>query len=122
MPEVDAQAPLAEIVAQERRSHRTTFRIGHRRLRRATQVPGRRLDLHHVRPQTREQLGGKGQRLHLLEAQHPDAIERLAPIEEVGIGDVTQSHRHPVSWSYPRLSIICDVALVAVLVYLAVKA
>src|SRR2546430_14157658 len=28
---------------------------------------------------------------------------------------ITRSHRHPVSWSYPRLSIICDVALVAVL-------
>ena len=74
--EVDADAPFAEVVAQEGGAEATTLGVADRRLRGAAQFPARRLDLDHVGAEPGQELRGEGQRLHLFERQHPDADQR----------------------------------------------
>ena len=77
--EVDGDRPLAEVVAQEGGADARALGVDHRRLRAAPEVAALRvLDLHDVGAEPGEQLGGVGERLHLLEGEHADAVERLA--------------------------------------------
>ncbi len=65
-----------------------------------------RLDLDHVGTEAAEQLGGVGQRLHLLEGQDPDAVEWLAPVRRLGIDDVAELHvmsRPSMAMAFPRM-------------------
>ena len=55
------------------------------------------LDLHHVGAQVREQLGGEGQRLHLLHGEHPQAVERLAPDGALAVPNLSKLHVGSIS-------------------------
>jgi hypothetical protein len=91
--EVHAHAALAEVVAEERGAHLAPRRVGHRRQRAAAEVtPLGVLDLDHLRPEAGQELGGVGQRLHLLQGEHPDAVERLARPGRGRVGDVSEAH------------------------------
>ena len=74
--EIDADAAFAEIVAEEGGAEAAALGIGRRGLRGSAQLAARRFDLHHVGPEPRQELGGKRQRLHLLEGQDADADQR----------------------------------------------
>ena len=66
----------------------------------------RRLDLDHLGAEPAQQLGGEGQRLHLLEGEDADAVERLAPARRVGVDDVAQLHvmsRPSMAIAFPRM-------------------
>ena len=73
--EVDGDAALTEVVAQERRSDLSSrgFRTG--RLGLAARLTSERLHLDDVGTQPGQDHGGVGQRLHLLGGEHADAIE-----------------------------------------------
>ena len=73
--EVDAHAAFAQVVPQERRSHRATVGIGHGRQRGPTQFAGQRLHLDDVSAQAGQELRGVRERLHLFDRQHPYALE-----------------------------------------------
>ncbi len=91
--QVDADAPLVQVVAQERRPHLPAGRIGHGRERTSAQVAvDRVLDLDDVGAQPGQQLGGEGERLHLLEGEHADTVERLAVGRRRFVGHFAQSH------------------------------
>ena len=67
--------------------------VGHRRLRAAAEVAALGvLDLHHVGAEAGQQLGGVGERLHLLEGEDAHAVERLAGARRAGVGDVSEAH------------------------------
>ncbi len=76
-------------------------------MRAAAEVPGAgRLHLDHVGPQPPEQLGGVGEGLHLLEREHPHAVERLAPVRRLRVDDVAELHamsRPSISMALPRM-------------------
>ena len=55
---------------------RTPFGVGHRRQRRPTELADQRFDLDDVGTETRQELGGVGEGLHLLDGQHADTFER----------------------------------------------
>ena len=50
------------------------------------------LDLDHLRTHAGHELGGVGERLHLLDGQDANAIKRLAVGRVLGSGDVADSH------------------------------
>jgi hypothetical protein len=75
--QVDADAALAEVVAQIGRADLAPVAIGDLRPRAAPRLAvDRMLDLHHVGAQVREQLGGERQRLHLLDREHAHTPSR----------------------------------------------
>ena len=77
--QVDGDAALVQVVAQERGADRCARRD--RSSPAASRGPSRRrrvLDLDDLGAEARQELGGEGQRLHLLERQDPDAVERLS--------------------------------------------
>ena len=91
--EVDADAALAQVVAQERRADAPPLRIRHRRERSPTRLPVNRvLDLHDVGAEAREQLRGERQRLHLLEREHAHAFQWLAVRHRLSVRDVAEPH------------------------------
>ena len=51
------------------------------------------LDLHDVGAEPGQQLRRVGQRLHLLGGEDPHAVERLAVLSALGVGDVSEFHR-----------------------------
>ena len=66
----------------------------------------RRLDLDHLGAEPPEELGGVGQRLHLLEGEHADAVERLAPVRRFRVDDVAEFHgpsRPSIAMALPRM-------------------
>ncbi len=76
-------------------------------MRAAPEVAGARcLDLDDVGAEAAEQLGGEGKRLHLLEGEHADPVERLAPAGRVGVDDVAELHvmsRPSMAMALPRM-------------------
>ena len=75
------------------------------------------LDLHHVGAEAGEQLGGVGQRLHLLEGEHPHAVEGLAEREGVGVSGVSELHggdptgRPSTGSTSTGMPVSCDIVL-----------
>jgi hypothetical protein len=91
--EVDADAPLVEVVAEERGPDPATERVGHRGQRATTQVAvDGVLDLDDVGAEAGEQLCGERQGLHLLEGEDPHAVERLAVREGRFVHHFAESH------------------------------
>ena len=88
--QVDADAPLPEVAAQERRADGAALGIGDRRRRGPPRfaVHGM-LDLHDVGAEAREHLRRERHRGHLLEREHPHAVERLAVLLCLAVGDIT---------------------------------
>ena len=98
--EVHADRALVQVVAQERGPHPPALGVGHGRQRRPARVaPLGVLHLDHLGAEPGQELGGVGQRLHLLEGQHPHPVERLAVAHCALVGDVTQLHACPCSRS-----------------------
>ena len=73
----------------------------------ATEVAGAgRLDLDHLGAEATQQLGGVGERLHLLEGEDAHAVERLAPPRRLRVDDVTELHgpsRPSIAMALPRM-------------------
>ena len=80
--QVDADAALVEVVAQEGGADPAPFGVGHGRGGAPAQITRRRFDLHHVGAEPGQQLGRVRQRLHLLERQDAYTVERLATAGE----------------------------------------
>ena len=79
--EIDADAPLPEVVAEERVPDRAAERIIHRRERAPARLTGQRmLNLDDLGSEPPEELGPVRQRLHLLQGQDAQAIERGGPL------------------------------------------
>ena len=92
--QVDADAALVEVVAQVGGADLAPVGVGHRRRGRAAGLAVlRMLDLHHVRAEASEQLGGVRQRLHLLRREHAHPVERLAVLLCTLVRNVAQLHR-----------------------------
>jgi hypothetical protein len=91
--EVDGDAALVEVVAQERRAGALAVRVDHRGERAAAGLAGAgRLHLHDVGAEPGQQLGAVRQCLHLLDGQDAHAVERLAVPQRLGVGDVSELH------------------------------
>ena len=91
--QVEAQAALVEVVAQECGAHAATLGIEHRRRGAAARLAVYRvLDLDHVGAESGQQLGGERERLHLLGGEDAHTVERLAVGEGVGVPDVAELH------------------------------
>ena len=74
--QVDADTPFPQVVAEEGGAEATALGVGDGRLRGSAELTARRLDLDDVGAEPRQELCREGERLHLLERQHPDADER----------------------------------------------
>ena len=105
--EVDHDRALGEVVAHERRADAAALGVDHGGHGAAAEIAGaRRLHLDDVGAQPAEQLGGVGERLHLLEGEDPHAVERLAPVRRLRVDDVAQLHamsRPSISMALPRM-------------------
>ena len=105
--QVDDDGALRQVVAHEGRTDGTAVGVDHGRGGAAPEVTGAGcLDLDHLGAEPTEQLGGKGEGLHLLEGEDADAVERLAPLCRVGVGDVAQLHvmsRPSMAIAFPRM-------------------
>ena len=78
--EVDDDRALREVVAQEGRADAAPVGVGHGGHGAAAEVArAGRLDLDHLGPEAPEQLGGVGERLHLLEGQDAHARRAACP-------------------------------------------
>ena len=93
--EVHGDAALREVVAQERRTDEATLGVVHPRLRAPAGLSRRGLHLHDVGAEPGEQLRRVGERLHLLEREDADAVERLAVLRRVLVRHLTEPHVHP---------------------------
>ena len=97
--EIEGEAALVEVVAQEGRADEAALRIAHARERGAARVAALGvLHLHHLGAEPRHQLRGERQRLLLLERQDPHAVERLAVPRQLGVDDVTDLHAAQGTW------------------------
>src|SRR5207237_968682 len=74
--EVDSHARLAEVVSYERGARLATVAVAYHRPAVAGGVAPQGLDLDHVGPEERHQLGGVGQCVHLLGGEDGDALQR----------------------------------------------
>ena len=105
--EVDDDGALREVVAQEGGADGAAVGIGHRGRRAPPEVArAGRLDLDHLGAEAPQQLGGVGERLHLLEGQDADAGQRLAPVRRFRVDDVAQPHgpsRPSIAMALPRM-------------------
>ncbi len=105
--QVDDDRALRQVVAHEGGADRATLGVGHGGHRAAPEVARSRcLDLDDVGTEAAEQLGGEGKRLHLLEGEDADAVERLAPVGRVGVDDVAELHvmsRPSMAMAFPRM-------------------
>ena len=91
--QVEPQAALVEVVAQERGAHVAALWIGHRRCGTAARLAVHRvLDLDHVGTESGQQLGGERERLHLLGGEDAHAVQRLAVEDGVGVPDFAELH------------------------------
>jgi hypothetical protein len=73
--EVDADAALAEVVAQEGGADPPAFGVGHRGKGAASGVSGRGLDLDDLGAEAGQELGRVGECLHLFQCQDADAVQ-----------------------------------------------
>jgi hypothetical protein len=91
--EVDGHAALVEVVAQERGAHRAAVGVDHVRERPPARLarPGV-LDLDHVGAEAGQELGGVGQRLHLLGGQDAHAVEGPPVRGCVAVDHVSELH------------------------------
>ena len=105
--EVDHDGALGEVVAHEGRADAAALGIGHGGHGAPAEVArAGRLHLDDLGTEPAEQLGGVGERLHLLEGQDPDAVERLAPVRRLRVDDVAELHatsRPSISMALPRM-------------------
>jgi hypothetical protein len=93
MLEVDGQAALAEVVAQERGADLAALGVEHVGERPAARLAGAGvLDLDDVGAEARQQLGGVGERLHLLRGQDADAVERPPELRRIAVHHVAELH------------------------------
>ena len=91
--EIDADRLLVEVVPKIGRADRSTLGIEDRGLRTAAQIATlHALDLDHIGTQSGQQLGGVGECLHLLECEDAHAIEGLAVLDGIGVGDRSEFH------------------------------
>ena len=91
--QIHRDAALVEVVAQEGRPGPLSVGVDHGRVRSPTRLAGPGLlHLHHVRTQAGEELGAEGKRLHLLDAEDPDAVERLPVFDRALVCNVSKLH------------------------------
>jgi hypothetical protein len=101
--EVEPDAALAEVVAQERGADPPAVGVEHVGERPPACLAGRRvLDLHHVRTQAGQELRAVGQRLHLLGRENPHPVEGAAVAGRLGVDHVTESHGRMVRTDLTR--------------------
>ena len=105
--EVDDDRVLGQVVAQKGGPDSAAVRVGHGGRRGAPEVAGAgRLDLHHLGTEAPQELGGIGQRLHLLEGEDADTGQRFAPVRRLRVDDVAQPHgpsRPSIAMALPRM-------------------
>ena len=91
--EVEPDAALVEVVAQEGGADLAALGIEHGRQRAPAGLAVHRvLDLDHLGAEAGQQLGGVGERLHLLDGEDAHAVERLAPRGGFGVGGLPEAH------------------------------
>ena len=100
--EVDGHALLAQVVAQEGGPDLLPVLLGHRRRRGPSGVaPTDLFHLDHLGAQARHELGGEREGLHLLECEHPHAVERAPELAGLVVRRVTELHASPPqSWTF----------------------
>jgi len=113
--EVEGDAALVEVVAQEGRTDLALLRVTDGGLRGPGGVAAAgALDFDHIGAEACHQLRRKGQCGHLLGCKHPDAFERFGFTRESGVGDLAESHgtRRPALIARLfRTMLMCRVAM-----------